>query len=90
MSYVPTPVIVPPSEASWEAKELAREIEEVVIRYQEDHPRTRPEDVRQALGIVSSVAGAGRSHQVRLGFAVVVGTLLLVGLLVGLLLFRTG
>jgi hypothetical protein len=90
MVYVPTPVIVPPPEASLEARELAREIEDVILKYQEDHPCTRPQDIRQAMSLASGRAGASGSKATAVVIALVVGILLMGLLTAGLVLARPG
>ena len=84
MVFVPTVPYVPPPQASLEAQELAREIEDAIVSYQEDHPRVRQEDIQQALQIARSRAGAGVVGN-RIIWSVAVGFVLLVGLLTAFL-----
>jgi hypothetical protein len=85
MVYVPTTPIQPPS---LEAQEIAREIENVIVRYQDEHPRTTQADVQQALQLAQSRVGKGL--QVALGVvAAAVGVVMLIGLLT-LLVARGG
>jgi hypothetical protein len=84
MVLVPSVPYVPPPQASLEAQELARDIEETIVRYQEDHPSVRQEDFRQALHIARARAGATSRQEIRI--AVVVGLTLMVVLLAVFLL----
>ena len=84
MVFVPTVPYVPPAQASLEAQELARDIEDAIANYQEDHPRVRQEDIQQALQIARSRAGSNAAG-IRVIVALVVGLLLLVALLAGFL-----
>lgn len=84
MVFVPTVPYVPQQQASLEAQELAREIEDSIANYQEDHPRVRQEDIQQALQIARSRAGTNPTGH-RAMVAIAVGLVLMVGLLVGLL-----
>ena len=84
MVYVPTVPYVPQPQASLEAQELAREIEDSIANYQESHPRVRQEVIQQALLIARSKAGIHPAGN-RAVVAIVVGLVLMVGLLVGFL-----
>ncbi len=59
MVFVPPVTYVPPSHASLEAQDLAREIEQVVVDFQKRRPRTSNRDVHQAMSIVEARAGMG-------------------------------
>jgi len=80
MVFVPTVPYVPPQQASLEAQELARDIEDAIAKYQEDHPRVRQEDIQHALQITRSRAGTDATG-IRVMIALVLGLLLLAGLL---------
>jgi hypothetical protein len=84
MVFVPTVPYVPQPQASLEAQELAREIEDSIANYQENHPRVRQEDIQQALLLARSKAGVNPAGN-RAVVAIVVGLVLMVGLLVGFL-----
>jgi hypothetical protein len=88
MVFVPNVPYVPPPQASLEAQELARGIEQTIVRYQEDHPSLRQEDIRQALQIAHTRAGAGDTSVQRIRIAVVVGLTLMMLLLAVFLLVR--
>ena len=60
MVFVPTVTYIPQPQASLEAQELARDIEDAIVRYQEEHPSVRQEDIKQALQLARSRAGTGR------------------------------
>jgi hypothetical protein len=90
MTYVPIVSHVPTPDASTEARLLAREIEDLVIAFQRDHPHTRPEDVRQAMNIVS-LGSDGRPASTKAATLAVAVGLLVAGLLgFALLWFRAG
>ena len=77
MVYVPT---TPNQTPSLEAQEIAREIEDVIVRYQDEHPRMTQTDVQQALQLAQSRAGKG--PQAALGVvAAAVGVAMMIGLL---------
>ena len=84
MVFVPTVPYVPQQQASLEAQELARDIEDAIANYQENHPRVRQEDIQQALLIARSRAGNDVAGK-RAIWAVAVGLVLMVGLLVAFL-----
>ncbi len=84
MVFVPSVPYVPSQQASLEAQELAREIEDAIANYQEDHPRVRQEDIQHALELARSRAG-GNPAEKRAIVAVALGLVLMVGLLVGFL-----
>jgi len=81
MTYVPTPVYVPPPHASLEARELGGRIAEAIRDYQQDHPRMADADVQQALRIAQMQTGVGGAKRVMV---------LLVGLTLALVLFTLG
>ncbi len=76
VTYVPTP----PTQASLEAQELARDIEDAIVRYQDEHPSVRQQDVQQALQLARSRAGAGSGRRQEIVVALIVGLTLLAGL----------
>lgn len=77
MVFVP---VVPSQPPSLEAQEIAREIEGVIVRYQDQHPRMSQADVQQALQLAQSRAGKG--PQVAVGVvAAAVGVAMMIGLL---------
>ena len=80
MVFVPTVPYIPQQEASLEAQELAREIENAIASYQEDHPRVRQEDIQNALQLAQSRAGSNVASK-RAVAAIVIGLVLLAGLL---------
>ena len=77
MVYVPT---IPNKPPSLEAQEIAREIEDVIVRYQDEHPRTTQADIQQALQLAQ--ARTGKGPQVAHGItAAAVGVAMMIGLL---------
>ena len=79
MVFIPQVPFIPPEQATLEAQELARDIEDAIVRYQEDHPAVRQEDIRQALSIATSRAGTGITSRQEIRVALIVGlTLMLV------------
>ncbi|MFC1639627.1 hypothetical protein ACFL3B_02560 [Gemmatimonadota bacterium] len=84
MVFVPTVPYVPQQQASLEAQELVREIEDAIANYQDEHPRVRQEDIQHALQIARSRAGTDAAG-IRVMVALVVGLLLMAGLLAGFL-----
>ena len=91
MVFVPQVPYVPPPQASLEAQELARDIEDAIVRYQEDHPSVRQEDIRHALSLVKSRAGAGGVSRPEVKVALVVGLTLMMMVLLGVFfLIRAG
>ncbi len=65
---------------SLEAQEIAREIEDVIVQYQEDHPRTTQADIQQALNLAMSRAGRG-SNAAPAIIAVALGVVAMIGVL---------
>ena len=85
MMFVP---VTSPPPVSLEVQELAREIENAIVRYQDEHPRTTQADIQVALRLAQSTAG--RNPAVApIAVGVAVGVVLLVGILT-LLLFQGG
>ena len=84
MVFVPTVPYVPQQQASLEAQELAREIEDAIANYQEEHPRVRQEDIQHALQLARSRAGTDVAGK-RIVVAVALGLVLLAGLLTAFL-----
>ncbi len=81
MVFVPTVTYIPPPQASLEAQELARDIEDAIVRYQEEHPSIGQEDIKQALQLARSRAGAGNGAKQELKVALIVGLTLMMVLL---------
>ncbi|UCG85783.1 MAG: hypothetical protein JSW71_17965 [Gemmatimonadota bacterium] len=77
MTFVPPPTFVPPRQASLEAQDLAREIENTIVEFQKRRPRTSHGDVKQAMTIVEFRAGmrGTRPPRAALMVAVVLGLL---------------
>jgi hypothetical protein len=63
-----------------EVQEIAREIEDVIVRYQDEHPRTTQADIQHALQLAQSRAGKGSPAA-----AAVIATALGVSVMIGLL-----
>ena len=81
MSYVP--IVTPTArEASPRARELARQVEQVVQDFQRSYPDTKPADVQQALQIVSGTSGEITSRHKLLALTLAGGIAALVGVLV--------
>ena len=89
MVFVPPVTYVPPSHASLEAQDLAREIEQVVVEFQKRRPRTSDRDIHQAMNIVGARAGMVRGRGPRQGAAALVAALIgvLLALVLGLYFF---
>lgn len=80
MVFVP---VVPNQPPSLETQEIAREIEDVIVRYQDKHPRTTQADIQQALHLALSRARGG-SRAAPAVIAVAVGVAVMIA---GLTLF---
>ncbi len=63
MAFVPITPVVTPENASLEARELARDIEDAIVAYQEEHPRATQADIQQALKLAQMRAGEGMLPQ---------------------------
>ncbi len=74
--------VMPTQPASLEAQEIAREIEDVIVRYQDDRPRTTQTDIQQALQLAQSRAGRSAAAA-----PAVIATGLGVAMLIGALTF---
>jgi hypothetical protein len=88
MTYVPTPATFSQPQASFEAQELAREIEDLIIDYRRDHPRVRDADVGAAMRIAAMQTGASASRATQPLIAGVVAVLVAVLLALMLIMFR--
>ena len=76
MAFVPITPVITPEQASLEAQELAREIEDAIVAYQENHPRATQEDIQQALKLAQARAGEGiPAQRAAMIIAVLVGVL---------------
>ena len=78
MVFVPVAPTQPPS---LEVQEIAREIEDVIVRYQDEHPRTTQADIQQALQLAQSRSGKG-SNAAPAVIAAALGVTAMLGLLV--------
>lgn len=81
MSYVPTG---PASarDASPRARELARQLEQVIDDFQRSYPDTKPADVRQAVQIASGTSASVPATRRRLVLWLATGLAVLIGGLV--------
>jgi hypothetical protein len=85
MTYVPTPVIVPP-QASIQARELAQRIEQTIMEYRQNHRELSDLDIQQALQIARSRGGGGQRTRMLVALGLGLTALLALGvLLLGLL-----
>jgi hypothetical protein len=73
-----------------EARELAKELEDVILEFQKKRPRTSDADVRQAVSIVRARRGIGGARQRTAVLLIAVLTGLIVALTMGFLLLRMG
>lgn len=79
--YVPI-VTQTTREASPRARELARQVEQVVQDFQRSYPDTRPADVQQALQIASGTSGEPTARHKVLALSLAGGVAALVGVYV--------
>ncbi|KPJ93834.1 MAG: hypothetical protein AMS18_04950 [Gemmatimonas sp. SG8_17] len=87
MTFVPPPTFVPPRQASLEAQDLAREIENTIVDFQKRRPRTGLGDVRQAMSIVEMRAGVGGASRQRPAMIIALLIGLLGALVLGIVMF---
>jgi len=81
--------MVSQAQASLEAQELAREIEDLIIDYRRDHPRVRDGDVDAAIRIAATRAGTSLSRAALPLITGAVAALVAVLLVLALVFFRT-
>ncbi len=89
MTYVPTTVVVAQRQASLEAQDLARHIENLIVDYRRENPRVRDEDVDAAMKIAATRAGASASRVAAPMILGVVAVLSAVFVLLALFLSRS-